>query len=498
MSALFLTELPKTLTPEMLLADVLTPEFTVAALRAGILTLDGLKAAAANKTLPFTLDAENQKALDQFLTSLQFQKEKRSGRHKKSDDGKNTLPPPNPLIVPLEQISLGIGLDGRTGTNRADATHRSLEADDDLSAIRAWLSARAENPNTRNAYRKEAERFLLWCTVEKDIAMSSVGTAEASEYLRWLEQLGRFDEKQWARRWKCPQHDWIGKKNTSRGDPQWRPFNEALSHTSRKLAMTVIRQLFTFLKKTGYIIFSPFDQISSKVPYLEGEGAPKAFADRSFTEEQWAHVMDCFEAEEDNEAHARLAVILMLGKGLGLRASEMLAAQTGWIAERRIDNDLITVIEVLGKGDKVRRLPLQPDELGLINHYLKLRDLAPVGITDSSTPILSSLRRGRKAQMAPGKARASSLSRSGLYRTLSAFFEKCAKAIEETRPLEAEKFRSSSTHWLRHTFATSALKSMPVNIVQNAMGHASVGTTSRYLTPEESEVARAMRRMKKE
>lgn len=497
MSALFLTELPKTLTPETLLADVLTPEFTVAALRAGILTLDGLKAAAANKTLPFTLDAENQKALDQFLTSLQFQKEKRSGRHKKSDDGKNTLPPPNPLIVPLEQISLGIGLDGRTGTNRADATHRSLEADDDLSAIRAWLSARAENPNTRNAYRKEAERFLLWCTVEKDIAMSSVGTAEASEYLRWLEQLGRFDEKQWARRWKCPQHDWIGKKNTSRDDPQWRPFNEALSHTSRKLAMTVIRQLFTFLKKTGYIIFSPFDQISSKVPYLEGEGAPKAFADRSFTEEQWAHVMDCFEAEEDNEAHARLAVILMLGKGLGLRASEMLAAQTGWIAERRIDNDLITVIEVLGKGDKVRRLPLQPDELGLINHYLKLRDLAPVGITDSSTPILSSLRRGRKAQMAPGKARASSLSRSGLYRTLSDFFEKCAKAIEETRPLEAEKFRSSSTHWLRHTFATSALKSMPVNIVQNAMGHASVGTTSRYLTPEESEVARAMRRMKK-
>ena len=37
---------------------------------------------------------------------------------------------------------------------------------------------------------------------------------------------------------------------------------------------------------------------------------------------------------------------------------------------------------------------------------------------------------------------------------------------------------------------------MPVNVVQNAMGHASVGTTSRYLTPEESEVARAMRKLK--
>ena len=61
--------------------------------------------------------------------------------------------------------------------------------------------------------------------------------------------------------------------------------------------------------------------------------------------------------------------------------------------------------------------------------------------------------------------------------------------------MDAAKFRASSTHWLRHTFATSALKIMPVNVVQNAMGHASVGTTSRYLTPEESEVAKAMKKM---
>lgn len=32
---------------------------------------------------------------------------------------------------------------------------------------------------------------------------------------------------------------------------------------------------------------------------------------------------------------------------------------------------------------------------------------------------------------------------------------------------------------------------MDINIVQNAMGHASIGTTSRYLTPEESQIAQA-------
>ena len=55
--------------------------------------------------------------------------------------------------------------------------------------------------------------------------------------------------------------------------------------------------------------------------------------------------------------------------------------------------------------------------------------------------------------------------------------------------------RASSTHWLRHTFATTALKQMDINVVQNAMGHASIGTTSRYLTPEEAQIARAMKKM---
>ena len=31
--------------------------------------------------------------------------------------------------------------------------------------------------------------------------------------------------------------------------------------------MTVIKQLFNFLKKTGYIIYNPFDQITNKVPF---------------------------------------------------------------------------------------------------------------------------------------------------------------------------------------------------------------------------------------
>ena len=125
-----------------------------------------------------------------------------------------------------------------------------------------------------------------------------------------------------------------------------------------------------------------------------------------------------------------------------------------------------------------------------------MRGLPHLGLVDPDTPLLASLGRGRQNSLKTGQAKRTALSRSGLYLSLEDFLEAVALHVENERPLDAAKFRASSTHWLRHTFATTALKEMPVNVVQNAMGHASVGTTSRYLTPEESEVARAMRKLK--
>ena len=46
----------------------------------------------------------------------------------------------------------------------------------------------------------------------------------------------------------------------------------------------------------------------------------------------------------------------------------------------------------------------------------------------------------------------------------------------------------------RHGFC-EALTKMNVNIVQAAMGHASVSTTGRYLAPEEEEMSDALARM---
>ncbi len=403
--------------------------------------------------------------------------------------GSETLPK-TVLTGDFDTLQLPIELSGVLGTNRGEIN--SLNADDDLEALRKWLTARAANPNTLSQYRKEAERFLLWSTMELGSALSSLTTDECAKYLVWLEGLGRTEPDVWKHQWRLAQDVWIGPKNAARLSADWRPFNGPLTYSSRKTAMTVVRILFAFLVKTGYLKFNPFDQISSKVRYLPGEGAPKAFADRSLTPRQWTAVLEHLESLPEGMAKARLKVILSLGKGLGMRAAEIIHARCGWIAVRRIGDEDMTVIEIVGKGDKVRRLPLAEETLCALNQYLGERGLADVFTASPDTPLIASLGVGRRSL----KTGADAISRSGLHQALTTFFEGAALKAQETSPADAAKLRAGSAHWLRHTFATTALQAMDINVVQNAMGHASIGTTSRYLTPEEAQIAQAMKKMK--
>ena len=391
-------------------------------------------------------------------------------------------------IVPIDILDVPEVLDGTTGINRAPAVNCSLEANNDLEAIRAWLAARASNENTRGNYRKEAERFLLWCLVERRTALSSIKAGDASLYLRWLEQLGRMDEVTWARTWRVPQHYWIGPKNTPRLSPAWRPFNGPLMSTSRHNAIVVVRQLFNFLKKTGYLIFNPFDQVSPKVPLLKGEGAPQAFADRSLTDEQWQEIVSHIHLLPEGWPRERMKLILMMGKSLGMRASEMVEAKASWLVERRLGRGTRLAIEVVGKGAKVRRLPLNSEQIHIIEGALAARGFPSIEQTPPDEPLLINLGRGRNAN--------ASLTRAGLYGALAKFFDTVANDIAIERPMDAAKLRAASTHWLRHTFAVTALSKMSVNVVQHAMGHASVATTGRYLAPEEETLTEAMDQLK--
>ncbi len=256
---------------------------------------------------------------------------------------------PNSEVQPLEHLSVPPQFDGSNGSNRGDKSECALDVDSDKEAVTLWLKAKATNANTLNAYRREGERFLLWCLLEKHIPLSSAKISECSDYLTWLQMLGRTDEQTWSQRWLQPQTVWLGPKNIPRDSRDWRPFNCALSFSSRKAASTIVRQLFTFLHKTGYLRFNPFDQISSKVQLLPGEGKPKEFADRSLTKEQWEEIEEYLDKQPDDILKARLKVMLLLGKGLGMRASEMLNGYRSPVTDKTRNSSSISSEKAIKK-----------------------------------------------------------------------------------------------------------------------------------------------------
>ena len=87
-------------------------------------------------------------------------------------------------------------------------------------------------------------------------------------------------------------------------------------------------------------------------------------------------------------------------------------------------------------------------------------------------------------------------SATGLYEAIKAFL---AQAADSLQGIDAQQLRKASTHWLRHSHGSHALQGregqspVPIQVVQNNLGHASVGTTSMYLTTERDERMKAMR-----
>ena len=89
------------------------------------------------------------------------------------------------------------------------------------------------------------------------------------------------------------------------------------------------------------------------------------------------------------------------------------------------------------------------------------------------------------------------LSAAGIYALLKRFFAQAAQTAGAAG-LEPERFLRASTHWMRHTFVRLALvDGVPIEVVSELAGHASIDTTSIYSTQELARKVRAVHSMKR-
>lgn len=373
-------------------------------------------------------------------------------------------PAPRAGIVPIERFAAPAGLDGSRGCNRAAASRNKLSAVNDHEAVQAWLRLRVTGTHTWRAYRKEAERFLLWAVVQRHKPLSSLDSDDCVAYRDFLAR---------------PGPEWTGPRHTQRWSEAWRPFEGPLSTRSQAVALTIVRSLCEWLVRRHYLDSNPWDGVPQR------PDTPQLPQLRALSQAQWALVQRWLDGQAPSPAAPRLRFVLRFAYLTGLRLSELAAARLGELRCEPADDDddgPAWSLMVLGKRRKWREVPLPSPAVAELQAYLRSRQ-RPVDPRDNpaETPLLA-----RLSEEQP-------LSGGRIYELLVQAFERCAAGLAAENPRAAEKIREASTHWLRHTHGSHAVAlGVPTDVLQANLGHQSLATTSIYVTAEKRRRQRAV------
>ena len=193
-----------------------------------------------------------------------------------------------------------------------------------------------------------------------------------------------------------------------------------------------LKSLFNWLVENEYLKKSPLDRLQ----YLKTEKNIPAFLT---LDEIDAMIRAC----DKLESKLILAVLL----STGLRRNELVTLRV-----EDFNNDHIIV---RGKGNKQRRLILEPRLAELLGDYIEIRNKK----YGDTTPYLFVSKMGSKYS---GEA-----------------IRQRVQFIGRKAGLSEERLSQIHTHTLRHTFAANLLESgADIKILQIGLGHASINTTS--------------------
>lgn len=372
-------------------------------------------------------------------------------------------------IVPMEKLFVPGHLTGANGTNR-DQVDCMVAVNNDLDAIELWINSRSGSPHTSRAYRKEGERLLLWAIKERGKAMTSLTVEDCVAYRNWLSMLGRTKEEDWP--YNLPQTNWIGPHNRPRTSKEWRPFNGPLSVESVKQALIIVRSMFLWFVKVRYCKGNPWDAVNNKTERGERK-IRKAELTRVLSHSQWEYLVRHSAKSEKGGSVARTVFLLTFAYGTGMRISELVNASTGDLYSMPVRGQLGRrwMLTIYGKGDKERSAPMGPEVMAALSAYLAVRGLpTDPAQCDKDTPLIAHAQSGKR------------LTTGGLNFVMTNLFESAALALEaEGHSEDAVTMRRASTHWIRHSRGNHlSLDGLPLSLIQNLLGHASLNTTSIY------------------
>lgn len=364
------------------------------------------------------------------------------------------------------------------GRNAGDRT--LTRAHTDLDICSEWLSFYVDRPRTFESYQREGQRLLMWCEnrgltlpelVVDDVRAfrEFLATPEPAE--KWCVQAERKTLADGT-----PNPAWRSTKTPRKVladgslNPDWRPFtNGGLSDSAAEQAIAVISGLLEYAASVGYLSHNPvkiFRKRAKAPVHHQDEEIERYLEPAVWTSALAALGQAPRESVRDLAHYHRRKFLLSILYCCGLRRDELSRATTADLRARRGRWGL----RVQGKGGKIRRVPLAESALKAIAEYRVSLGRSPLPLPEEPVePLIMDIY--GKGRPLTGKA---------IYQVVKATFD--AAAALEIDPYKARVLREASTHWLRHTCASHMLdKGVSLKGVQSFLGHASIGTTSKYL-----------------
>lgn len=344
---------------------------------------------------------------------------------------------------------------------RTDATHPStaflsaalttsltsplLAANSDADAVQAWLTARASSGATAKSYRREATRLLLWLQHAcAGATLAQMRIEDCNAYMAFLQNIPI---------------SWISRRSAAPGQTGWAPFRGPLSHDSQQQAIVIVASLFTWLQSAQYLQGNPWVLVNKKT----GDDRHQNVLDsKALSEHASAAILQFIDQQAPSPARARIRFIVVFMSAVGLRSSELLSAKLGQI---QLEPEG-WLLQVHGKGAKNRIVHLPGKAMTALRDYLIARDIFELETANPDLPLLANL-----------KDPAQHVGYQALYEHVSGWLSKAV--LHSALPSsEKSKLLGASTHWLRHTFGTSAVAlEVPLDVIQAQLGHASIQTT---------------------
>nr|WP_232230399.1 tyrosine-type recombinase/integrase [Halomonas sp. 1513] len=345
-----------------------------------------------------------------------------------------------------------------------------IAAHSDIEAVSLWLAEYRASPQTQRAYRKEAERLLLWLA-ERGLTLDALRREQLADFEAFLADPQPVDR-------------WIGPPRP-RASHQWRPFRGPLSASSRRQSLVILQGMFAWLTDAGWVRHNPFRLMRDKRRRVDNRsGRIERYLERPLWEWLWAWLN-----RPPGEGTSARQMLGWQRRRLLFGFAYLLAPRIAELAAARMED--IYRIEgrwwwrVTGKGGKRAEIPLPPEALTLVGEWRQALGLAREPGQHDSGPLLRGL---------DGKR---GLGDNQLYRLIKAAFGEAADALatagrhgEAPASLAAmaPTLRQASPHWLRHTALThQAQRGVELRYLAMTARHARLDTTARYLHAEAAE-----------